>query len=191
MAVRAIGNVRIVRDISNGDAGGEGVAIGDEQNTPAISGVDPGDERSVDDSGVIDPATIGNSGTGDAPFGYTKSGRRRNRAVGSGGSGSTKGGRKTASETTGTITSLLFSVHLMGATFLKVPELALSEDESKALGEAVVKVTELYDVPMMDEKTLAWVNLAMVASGIYGPRIVAAKINHSKKPATVVRMGVK
>jgi len=95
---------------------------------------------------------------------------------------------------------MLFSIHLMGAAFLKVPELMLTEDESKQLGDAVTRVTELYEVPLMDEKTLAWVNLAIVASGIYGPRTVAVVVNKKKeakptivpprpKPTNVVQTG--
>jgi hypothetical protein len=68
----------------------------------------------------------------------------------------------------------------MGATFLKMPEMAINEDESKALSDAVTRVTELYDIPLMDEKTMAWVNLAIVASGVYAPRFVAVKVNRSK-----------
>lgn len=76
---------------------------------------------------------------------------------------------------------------MMGAAFLKVPQLVLSEDESKKLAEAITSVTELYDIPLMDEKTQVWVNLAMVAGSIYGPRIVAHTLEKkASKPVPVV-----
>lgn len=42
------------------------------------------------------------------------------------------------------------------------------------MAEAIVKVSEQYD-HAMNPKVLAWVNLAMVAGGIYGTRVVAIR----------------
>lgn len=64
----------------------------------------------------------------------------------------------------------------MGAAFLSMPGLMLTEDESKNLAKAVAKVQAHYDIAA-SAKTLAWANLVFVAGGIYGPRVVASFIN--------------
>lgn len=61
---------------------------------------------------------------------------------------------------------------MMGAMMLKVPELNLSPEEAKKLAEGMAKVASYYDVGA-SEKTLAWVNLAVCAGGIYGTRAFA------------------
>jgi hypothetical protein len=72
-------------------------------------------------------------------------------------------------------------VHEIGATFLKIEELELSEDEAAALGAGIVRVTEQYDVPLPDAKTMAWINLAKVMGKIYAPRIGAMKIRKRRE----------
>ena len=76
----------------------------------------------------------------------------------------------------------------MGASFLKIPELMISESESEALAKSVARVAEFYDFAILSDEAMAWVNLAMVAGGIYGPRFVAATLRPSeeKKPAANV-----
>lgn len=154
------------------------VATGDESIIDeAVTGDASGDD--VDDNAPVDPASLG----GDAPFGYTKSGRRRNRPVGSATRGSGPGSttRKTASETSVFVGDILYSVHEIAATFLKIEELELSEEESKALGEGIVRVTEQYDIPLPDAKTMAWINLAKVLGKVYAPRIGAMKIRKARE----------
>lgn len=63
---------------------------------------------------------------------------------------------------------------------LKVDELTITPEESKQLAEAITAVTELYDVPLASEKTIAWVNLAMVVGAVEGTRIAALLINKKK-----------
>lgn len=79
---------------------------------------------------------------------------------------------------------------MMGAAFLGIPELKLEEQESKDLAMAVKQVTDLYDMPLMDEKTLAWINLTMTASAIYGTRAVVIVRNNKQRKTKVVQMGV-
>jgi hypothetical protein len=106
--------------------------------------------------------------------------RKRGRPAGSGKSSSAK-----RSETSRSLDSILFSVHMMGAMWMKIPELMLSEDESKMLANAVNKVTELYDIPILSEKSQAWMGLAIAAGTVYGPRLMTAKLNaKQKKPVT-------
>ena len=69
---------------------------------------------------------------------------------------------------------------MMGAAFLKAPALALTEEESRTLAAAVVRVTDLYDVPLMSEEARAWLNLGMVGCGVYGTRIAAVMLEAKK-----------
>lgn len=145
----------------------------------------PGDQREIDGAAIdagdsVDPASLGGN---DSAAGSGGSGKRRGRKPGSrnksGGSG------KPATKTTDSIATMLYSVHMMGSMLLKTPEMMLSEVESSQLAKAIKDVSELYDVPFMDEKTLAWFNLAMVAGKVYGPRVIAAVNNNKKKPVEV------
>jgi len=61
---------------------------------------------------------------------------------------------------------------MMMASFSKIPELSLSEDEAKQLTAAINRVASFYDIGA-SEKTLAWLNLAVCAGGIYGTRVFA------------------
>jgi hypothetical protein len=165
-------------------------SIGESNSGADIVGNEPEVDEPIRDaesasSGFTDPDSLTGS-EGDAPFGYTPTGRKRKRAPGGNRGGASNGG-KTATKTTRDIGNILFSVHMMGASFLKIPELMLEETEAKQLSDAVSRVSELYEIPLMDERTMAWVNLAIVAGGIYGPRVVAAKMNRKKhKGPTIV-----
>lgn len=194
MAIRVFGEQPRNTDSSEGRSGGGSssepsildlgsVATGDEHPIDATITGDATDDDSDIDS-TVDPSSLG--GSGDAPFGYTKSGRRRNRPVGSGrrGGGDASGTtRKTASETSAFVGDILYSVHEIAATFLKVEELELSEDEAAALGAGIVRVTEQYDIPLPDAKTMAWINLAKVMGKVYAPRIGAMKIRKARAKA--------
>jgi hypothetical protein len=70
---------------------------------------------------------------------------------------------------------------MMGAAFLKMPSLLLTEEEAKQLANAITRVSELYEVPLMDEKTRAWLNLSIVGFQVYGTRVVAAMAERKKK----------
>lgn len=67
---------------------------------------------------------------------------------------------------------ILLSIHAMLAAATKCPELGISEMESKNLAEAAGKVMRHYDV-QTTQKTLDWVNFAMVVGACYGPRVFA------------------
>jgi predicted DNA-binding transcriptional regulator YafY len=63
---------------------------------------------------------------------------------------------------------------MMLAGVTKTAELMLSDDEAKSLAVALNTVNGFYNVKIA-EKTVAWVNLAMVAGTIYGTRLVAIR----------------
>lgn len=83
---------------------------------------------------------------------------------------------------------MLFGVHSMLAMITKTPELMLSEGESALLAKAAMDVAQHYPIGA-SEKTMAWANLAMVAGGLYGSRVVAViqtrKTEAAKRPAPV------
>jgi hypothetical protein len=78
---------------------------------------------------------------------------------------------------------MLFSLHMGMSMFLHSEVLSITEDESAQLAKALTNVTQLYDIPVIGEKALAWTNLAMVAGKVYGPRYVASRINKKSKPS--------
>lgn len=57
----------------------------------------------------------------------------------------------------------------MGAAFFAIPEIAIDETEARALADATAEVAKHYDF-LPDPKTQAWLNLAIIAGGIYGMR---------------------
>jgi hypothetical protein len=74
------------------------------------------------------------------------------------------------------------------ANMFRSPGLILTEDEASKLGEAITRVTELYDVQILPEKQMAWINLLMCAGGIYGPRIVASGLRKKQQKPQVITM---
>lgn len=135
---------------------------------------------------TVDPLTLGdtnNSGgdDGNGGRGYHADGRPRKRRA----NGDTRK-RDTSRKTTASsdsIASLLFSVHLMGSAILKIPEFAITDEESVKLGAAVYRVTQLYDMPIPEEKVMAWIALGIVAAEVYGTRTVAVVMNAKEKKA--------
>lgn len=82
---------------------------------------------------------------------------------------------------------MLFTLHLFAAKISKIELLEITQDEAEQLAGAITRVTELYDIAILDEKTMAWVQLAMVGSAVYGTRIMASVLS-AKKKSNVVEM---
>lgn len=80
----------------------------------------------------------------------------------------------------------------MGAEFLKCSELELDRDESKKLADSIAEVNKFHNV-VFNPKTVAYINMGVVACTIYGTRIVAIKNrmdSHRKEkqvPVTPIR----
>jgi len=146
-----------------------------------------------DDTGYTDPSTItaNSGGDGDAPFGRFANGKPRKRSPngsrrnGDGGSGSR---RASATEATRDLAQILQAIHWGIGKLLKTPEWALTDEEAEKYGKAVSRVTELYDIPMMDEKSRAWLNLGIVSMEISAPRIAAVILGKKKRQPQVVPM---
>jgi hypothetical protein len=143
-----------------------------------------------DGEATFDPASLSSARSDpddrDAPFGRTPTGRARKRPVGSGTRSSSVGTtpRKSATEVSTFVADLLYGLHEIAANFTHTPELELSEDEAKGLGEATVRVAQEYDLPMPDAKTMAWINLLKVVSVVYGPRVGAVRIRKTREKAS-------
>lgn len=108
--------------------------------------------------------------------------------------GSRNGKTKTVSTSLEGIEGILLSLHMMGAAMTGIPELALTEKESSQLSDAIARVASYYDLAA-SEKTLAWINLAVIAGGIYGTRAFAyhlrikADADSKKQKSNVVSFG--
>ena len=102
--------------------------------------------------------------------------RRRGRPA-----GSRNGKRASATQTTGDIALILHSLHMGMANAFKNELFAISKDEAEKLSAAITRVTELYEIRILPEKQMAWLNLAIVGGSIYGPRIMANSVIKARK----------
>lgn len=129
----------------------------------------------------VDPNTGSSSGTGSNTGRRTRSdaGKPRGRRT-----------RRDTTETTDSVASMLFAVHLGMSNLMNSELLALTKEESEAYAKAVTNVSQYYDIPVIGEKAMAWVNLCTVMGSIYGPRFLAAKMQakKNKKPSEVIEM---
>ncbi len=86
-----------------------------------------------------------------------------------------------APENIATLSGVLFSIHNMLASFLKVEEFELDEGESEKLATAIARVQKLYNVKFLSEEAAAWVNLTTVGVSVYGPRVAAYRLRTKKE----------
>lgn len=82
------------------------------------------------------------------------------------------------------IEKILFSIHLIAAKGLDVPELLLDDKEAKELAEAIRKVNQHYAV-MLTPKQEAMLELISVAGSIYMPRGIAFYLRKSAEAKPV------
>ena len=71
---------------------------------------------------------------------------------------------------------------MMLAAMAKSPAWAITEEESGKLSAAITNVTQFYDVPILDEKSRAWMALGMVGFEVYGSRVATAIIEAKQRP---------
>lgn len=152
-------NYRATKRTAENDAsfsGDPSESIGDPIEITADSGPD-----TIAGFPVANPADAdgGPADSGNAP-------KRRGRKPG------TKNAPKEKASNLAGLESLLLSVHVMGSTLLKIPELAIDQKEAKLLADAIQGVAEHYPM-VIDPKYAAIANLVMVGIGIYGTRVFA------------------
>lgn len=179
-------NVRTGR-IEPAGSSGIGNAGDTIDGTPNPSGdTGPIDSGPNDGESGSGQATAGNGAEFVDPAGASGSRDPESNTPGNGGTGNRGKWRRGKSQAVpGHLTSLLFSIHLMGAQILKVPEMALSEAEAKKLDAAVTEVMRFYTDVEISPVVQAWLNLAMVGGVIYGPRIMAHNIRKKAQAKTI------
>lgn len=138
----------------------------------------------------VEPHTIiagkaGESGsansTGDGssnPAGYFPDGRPRRRKP----RGQGKIQEARAAPPIDFVVTTLTTLHLTLAAIARTPELMIAEEDAKALGNAIVKVCEFEGVGV-NPRVMAWTNLAIIATGIYGPRAIAIYVKSQRRGA--------
>lgn len=108
---------------------------------------------------------------------------RERKAAAGATAGSTAGpSRKSSTQAALDLNHILFSGHMMLAALTKQPSLVLTEEESEKLAKAINRVMELYETPLLDEKSRAWLSLSMVGVEVYGTRLATAVIERKKQP---------
>jgi len=73
----------------------------------------------------------------------------------------------------------------MLAAFTRQPDLELTEEESKKLATAITRVVEQYELPLLDERSLAWIGLGMAGVQVYGTRLASAVLRAKRGPQVV------
>lgn len=149
-------------------------SVGDGTVT-GVAESDTGTDTSTE-SGYTDPATA------TAPRTKRKWTRR---------SGITKDGerKKVSQFLTTNLTSLLESLHSMGAALLNEPELNIDKDEAQLLNDALVKMATEYGFgAIISPKTQASIDMCIALGTVYGPRAMSIYRKHGKKQRPVAVM---
>lgn len=122
-------------------------------------------ESNPDGTGeFIDPASIASGDSGSSSGG---TGKRRGRKPGSRNKSGGGASRASTSKTTDSIAAMLFTIHSVASAIVKVPALKIPKAGCQELAAALMEVTELYEIPLLSEKGMAWANLAAVATKVY------------------------
>lgn len=111
---------------------------------------------------------------------------RKKRGRRSGPSAPNKRGPKANSEAgIESLTRILTVLHIGIASATKTPEMALEEEEAKSLAGATSDVLKQFDI-RPDPKVEALIGLAIVAGGIYGPRVylIRERLKEEKEKAS-------
>lgn len=155
------------------DIGRENVTSGDsgDGNSGGLI-IDPGDIPDPDNLG-----TVGGSGGSSGSDAGSAVPKRRGRKP-----GSTNKGKGAALDLAG-LTNIIAGFHTLLAAVTRAEELAIDEEEAAALAKASANVARHYNVEVA-AKTTDWINLAIVAGGVYAPRVMAIRMRMgSERPA--------
>lgn len=181
----------IVDPVDTGSLDSDDAAGSESANDDAGSTEPNGDTRIIDPASLTPGDTGAGTDAGTGSGGSSEPRRGRGRPPGSGkGAGKGAGNKQSKTAATASLERLLFSVHMMGAMFVNQPTLMLEQQEAKQLSEAITAVTELYELPFLDEKSQAWAALGFCVATIYAPRIVAMVNENKKKKGPQLVTGV-
>jgi hypothetical protein len=130
---------------------------------------------------ATEPVRRGHNRGGRKPGGRVVNGRylRAGKSAKSDATGTTTEEKESVHLNKISLDSLLYSLHLMGAEILSVPELELDKEECKKLGDAIQEVGKHYAMAF-DPKHVAILNLCVVMGMIYGTRIAAVRTRTKK-----------
>jgi len=181
MGVNAIGAARKSRSISNTD---EGVSREVDADIVGPSGIS--EESGVADigDGIVDPETLGESDS-EAPFGRFPDGRPRKRRAKNSSSiptGNTNG-KRSVTKATDFVAGCFFMAHQALKQVTGIEELEVTSEESKAVGAAIVELSQEYGDFIPDPKAMAWVNLSKVLFEVYGTRFMAYRMRMNQERA--------
>lgn len=160
------GNAGETGDVGNSDDTGNRDTGGGTVNG---SIVDPGSvgSRAADDNGSGDSA----AGNVDPATGRRRYKRRAART------------QDAVSLDLGSFKDILFSTHAMLAAIVSAPNIAIDESEAETLAKAIANVSRHYDVPTMAQQTVDWIMLIQAGGAIYGPRLIAWKMDRAARRA--------
>ena len=101
-----------------------------------------------------------------------------------------KRGRKPKGIDEGVLSKQLVGLHLIAAEVLKMPEIAIDQDEAELLANAISGIAKEYNLAVSG-KTAAWLGLAGAAAMVYAPRaiVIAKKMPKRKGQPSAVPMG--
>lgn len=155
-------------------AGGvlSGIGATDDDTNNANSG-NFGGGTGGEDTGVTDPGTVTASNAGG--------GKERKKR------GPNKGKAQTAQMDVATLKNSLVFMHIIAAGIIGSPHIALTNDQADLYAAAVGDVMKHYDTSV-PAKTLAWMNLAAAAGGIYYQKVLQIAAE-PPAPATRAQMG--
>jgi hypothetical protein len=145
----------------------------------AVSGVTA--ENTIDprnivytENGNIEPAE------GTAETATVEPVRKRGRPAGS--KNGTSKTNKAIPVDVNSITFSLTGIHALLAAGLSAPELMMTEDEGKIIGNAAAAVARHYDL-QASQKAIDWGNLCVALSAFYGPRVMAISVRRKQERA--------
>ncbi len=140
-----------------------------------VGGVDGGnqDGGTGGDNGITNPGDV--TGGSSAPV---KERKKR---------GPNKGKSQDAQLDLATLKNSLVFMHIIAAGVFGSPELALTGEQADLYASAVSDVMKHYDTSV-PAKTLAWMNLAAAAGGIYYQKVIAIG-SRPEQPKSRAQMG--
>jgi hypothetical protein len=94
---------------------------------------------------------------------------------------STASSKARGTQTTTDLKVLLYSTFSVLATLAQEPIIEITEDEAEKLASSINRVTALYDVPIFDEKTWAWIHLGRTGLEVFGTRAMAIVIDKKRR----------
>jgi hypothetical protein len=155
-----VGNLALPGNTVTGEPDRDDIAAASDDNEPDNTGAG---NNPRDTPQYVDPASATDPATGTP--------KRRGRPRGS---SNRNPKRTTATQATADISSILLTLHFGMSKIFKDDIWMITEPESQEMSKAITRVTELYDIQIIPEKQMAWLNLAMVGASVYGPRIAAS-----------------